>query len=236
MFLQATVILSTGGGVSASVHAGIPPPRPDTLRTTPPRPDSRHPPAVDTPLDQITPRADIPQSRHPPREQTPPRPDTPWTRHHPEQTPPRSRSPQTRHPLGTTPLEQTPPSPRADTPPCTTPWEQIPSLGPDTPMGSRLQHTVNEWPVHILLECILVLGINTHVLSYPMTLSYSAIHKAVGSLVTGRSQKPPGGTPSRDGSCQWLPLTANGHFCVPQELYQFKSWNGREPWGRRLCE
>ena len=50
--------------------------------------------------------------------------------------PPRGRHPpRTRHPLGS----QTPPR-----------REQ-------TPLGSRLQHTVNERPVRILLECILVL-------------------------------------------------------------------------------
>ena len=81
MFLQASVILSTGGRVSASVHAGLPPP---------------------------------------PQEQTPP-----WD--------------QTSLGVG---------NPGADTPP-----------GPDpTPLpGSRRQHTVNERPVRILLECILVL-------------------------------------------------------------------------------
>ena len=84
MFLQASVILSTGG-VSASVHAGIPPP-----------PRSRHPLGADTP----------PGSRHPSREQTPPRANTPRSRH--------------------------------------------------PPPHSRLRHTVNERPVCILLECILV--------------------------------------------------------------------------------
>ena len=81
MFLQASVILSTGG-VSASVHVGIPP----------------HPP---------------PQGE-----------DTPWG-----QTPPKSRH----LPVADTPQEQTP-----------------------APLGSRLRHTVNERPVRILLECILV--------------------------------------------------------------------------------
>ena len=66
------VCLSTGGvGVSASVHAGIPPPQADTFqsRHTPPPeqtpPQSRHPqstpPGTDTPS-----RADTPRSRHPP--------------------------------------------------------------------------------------------------------------------------------------------------------------------------
>ena len=68
MFLQASVILSTGGGgVSALVHAGIPPPGADH-----PSLGSRHPP----------------WSRHPP-EQTPPEQTTPGSRH----TPPGSRHP-----------------------------------------------------------------------------------------------------------------------------------------------
>ena len=108
MFSQASVILLTGG-VSASVHAGI---------HSPP-PQSRHPPGADTPWEQTPPGADTLQNRHPP-EQTPPGADTPL-----EQTPP----------LGAdthTPWEQThtqpgsrpiPPGsrhspPGADTPPC----------------------------------------------------------------------------------------------------------------------
>ena len=65
-----------------------------------------------------------------PLEQTPPRADT----HHPKQT---------HHPL-----EQTPP------------WSRHTPPGADTlpPAGSRLWHTVNEWPVRILLECILVMN------------------------------------------------------------------------------
>ena len=82
MFLLVSVILLTGG-VSASVHAGIPHPPPQSRHSQTP-PGSRHPLVADTP-----------RSRHPP--------------------------------------------PRADTPP-----------------GSRLRHTVNERPVRILLECILV--------------------------------------------------------------------------------
>ena len=58
--------------------------------------------------------------------------------------------------LGYTPRDQTPP--RADpTREQTPPRDQTP-LGADTlPPGSRLQHKVNERPVRILLECILVL-------------------------------------------------------------------------------
>ena len=97
--VHLSVILFMGRGVSASVHAGIPPP------------GSRHP------QEQTSAR-----SRHP-REQTPP-----WSRHTPEQT-----SPGSRH----------------------TPWEQTPP-GSRHPPGSRLWHTVNERPVRILLECILV--------------------------------------------------------------------------------
>ena len=61
IFLHLSVILFTGR-VSASVHAGIPPPRADT-----PAPRGRHPLGADTP-----------RSRHPPGA------DTPW-----EQTAPR---------------------------------------------------------------------------------------------------------------------------------------------------
>ena len=100
MFLQASVILSTGGDLPQCMleYHNHPPPRADPPRSRPL--GSRHPP------EQIT----SPGSRHPPR------PDPPRSRHPP---------------------------------------------GADTPLGSRCQHTVNEWPVHILLECILVLAIFT---------------------------------------------------------------------------
>ena len=63
-----------------------------------------------------------------------------------EQTPPRSRHPP---PGADTPWEQTPP-----------PQEQTPPRVADTPPEqSRLRHTVNERPVRILLECILVSNI-----------------------------------------------------------------------------
>ena len=65
---------------------------------------------------------------HPPGADTPNPPQSSHTP--PEQTPPREQTP---------PWEQTPPPP-----------EQTP------PPGSRLQHTVYERPVHILLECILI--------------------------------------------------------------------------------
>ena len=73
---------------------------------------------------------------HPPPEQTPTYPP-PW-----EQTPPQSRHP----PRADPPRPDTPLA--ADTPP-----EQTPP-----PPGSRLQHTVYERPVRILLECILVVN------------------------------------------------------------------------------
>ena len=106
MFLQLCVILFTGGGLSASVHAGIPPlPRRPPCQGDPP---PRRPPKKEAPPKKET----LPRRRHPPR------------RHHPEGgTPP----PRRRHP------------PRRRFPP-----------------RSRLRHTVNEWPVRILLECILV--------------------------------------------------------------------------------
>ena len=136
-------------GVSASVHAGIPPPE-----QRPPR--SRHPPEQttpqeQTPLEQTPSEQTPPWSRHPPGaviplEETPPRADTPRSRHPPgadipqEQTSPRSRHPPGGAPLEEPPLEQTPlqeqTSPRADTPPTPlgadtypSPWKQTLAYG-----------------------------------------------------------------------------------------------------------
>ena len=71
MFLQASVILSTGGG-SASVHAGIPhPPGSDTPQEQTPPPQSRSPLGADPPHRADTPQDQTPHgSRHPP-DQTP---------------------------------------------------------------------------------------------------------------------------------------------------------------------
>ena len=57
----------------------------------------------------------------------------------PEQSPPDHAPPGPGTPLSRPPQSRHPPPP-----------------GPGTPPGSRLQHTVNERPVRILLECILV--------------------------------------------------------------------------------
>ena len=54
-----------------------------------------------------------------------------------------------------TPLEQTPPG--ADTPGADTPSGADTPRSRHPPLGSRLQHTVYERPVRILLECILVM-------------------------------------------------------------------------------
>ena len=85
MFSQACVILFTGW-VSASVHAGIPPPP----KQTPPgadTPGSRHLPGADTPWGADTPQEQTPPSpdQTPPGADTPLGADTPW-----EQTPPRA--------------------------------------------------------------------------------------------------------------------------------------------------
>ena len=70
--ILTSVCLSTGGGVSASVHAGIPP----RSRHTPPD-QVPSPPGADTPQTRHT----HPWTRHPPPEtrHIPP----PWTRHTP---------------------------------------------------------------------------------------------------------------------------------------------------------
>ena len=87
IILHLFVILFTGG-VSASVHAGIPP-RVDTPQRRSPRadnppehtPQSRHPPEQ-TPLEQTPLQSRHPESRYP----LPP--DTLQSRHPPEQTAP----------------------------------------------------------------------------------------------------------------------------------------------------
>ena len=139
MFLQASVILSTGGRVSASVHAGIPPPwdktpwdqTPPRTRppgTRPPPQEPTHPPGADMKLGQgnvftgicdsvhrgggrvsASVHAGIP---HPPEQTHPLAADT-----HPPlgpDLPPRSRPPQTRPPRSrhTLPRTRHPPGTR----------------------------------------------------------------------------------------------------------------------------
>ena len=94
--------------MSASVHAGIHPPRADTPQeqTHPQRADT--PPRADTSHSRHTPQEQTPpKSRHPPRADIPRRADTPQ-----DQIPPKSRNPQDRTPpksRQTPPQEQTPP-------------------------------------------------------------------------------------------------------------------------------
>ena len=104
-----------------------------------------------------------PRSRHP-REQTPPWEQTPPRSRHP----PRADTPMSRYPpQEADPPEQSPPR-AADTPPGSRhpprsrhPPEADHPLASRHPPGSRLQHMVNERPVRILLECILVVILNT---------------------------------------------------------------------------
>ena len=111
---------------------------------TPPPPPSRHPPGNR----HTPPGADTPPEQTPPLEQTPLGADTPQSR-----PPPPPGADTHPHPKEQTPSPLSPPPPRgADTPP--------PGAGThrkQTHPGSRLRHhTVNERPVRILLECILV--------------------------------------------------------------------------------
>ena len=93
------------------------------------------------------------------------------------------------HPPGT---RQTPPGPGR--PPGTrqTPWDLAdpPRPGRPPPPGSRLQHTVYERPVRILLECILVFsvfplhlsGLGKRAVTYPGTLLIENIHYKITRL------------------------------------------------------
>ena len=101
-----------------------------SAKETPPR---RRPPL---------PRRPPPQEGGPPKKEAPPRRRHPPGEHPPRRRPPKKETPRRRHPPeGDTPQEGDPPRRRH-------------------PPPSRLRHTVNEWPVCILLECILVLVLN----------------------------------------------------------------------------
>ena len=87
------------GGVSASVHAGIPPGSRNPLEQTPPRAATPRtgpgtPPGADTPHGSRHPGADTPQTRHPP-DQTPSQSRYPQTRYPPRADPPRTKHPPT---------------------------------------------------------------------------------------------------------------------------------------------
>ena len=172
IFLHLFVILFTGGrGGSASMHAGIPPPwdQADPPDQTPPRSDTTPRDQADPPGSDTTPRirhhpprsdTTTPQIRHhhpPPRtRQNPPRSDTtPWD----QADPPGPVRPQRirHHPLG----PGRPPQIRNHHPPG--PGRRPPRPGRPLPPGSRLQHTVYERPVRILLECILVCFASTNI-------------------------------------------------------------------------
>ena len=142
---------SVHGGCLPQCMLGYHTPRADTpLSWHPPGAD---PPGADTLWEQTPPRAETPPPRaDPPRSRHPPRADTPQSRHPLEQKPPRADTPGEQ----TLPREQTAPWSR-HTPPSTPPQEQTPP-GNRHPPRSRLRHTVNERPVRILLECILVMS------------------------------------------------------------------------------
>ena len=93
-----------------------------------------------------------------PLEQATPQDQTPLGPDPPGPDPPGPEPPQARHPPQTTPR---PDPPGADIPPDQTPQSRPPETGSHRdqtphPKGNRLQHTVYERPVRILLECILV--------------------------------------------------------------------------------
>ena len=132
-----------------SVHRGEYLTRPDTPpRTRQVPPGTRHPP------DQTPPPGPgrYPLGPDTPPDQTPPQDQagTPW-----DQTPPGPDTPGTKHP----------PTPRPDTPQDQTP--------PPLPRNSRLRNTVNDRPVRILLECILVIAGYMHLLALVSVLLYA---------------------------------------------------------------
>ena len=128
MFLHVSVILLTGGVGS-----------PENL----PRDQAEPPPhQADTTIPPGT-------KENPPRTRQTPPPTPPGTKENPptRQTPPRDQ--------GEPPF---PPRTRQTPPPSPPDQGEPPRDQADPPPGRTLQHTVNERPVRILLECILVLN------------------------------------------------------------------------------
>ena len=142
MFLLVSVILSGGGGLSASVHAG---------KEAPPH------------WEGSTPHW---EGSTPPGKEAPPWEGSPPGREHP---PPREGStPRRKHtPAGkeAPPWKEAPPDPGKEAPP----WEgSTPREGSTTPGRKHPpRHTVNERPVRILLECIFIyVGSHLYVLNF----------------------------------------------------------------------
>ena len=134
MFLQVSVCPQGGGCLPQCMLGCHTPPG---IRQTPPLGPGRPPGTRQTPLGPGRPPRDQPDlGYHTPLDQA----DTP-----PDQA----------NPPGTSQTwDAIPPLDQADTPPP----DQADPLGPGRPPpGNRLQHTVYEQPVRILLECILVL-------------------------------------------------------------------------------
>ena len=144
MFLLVSVILSTGG--SASVHAGIQPPCPGDPSC------QGDPPAKDTPCPGDPPCQGDPSAKETPLPRRPPAKETPPPA---KETPPPCQGDPS--PLPRRPPYQGDPSPFKETPlPRRPPTKETTLPRRPPPPGSRLRHTVNERPVRILLECILV--------------------------------------------------------------------------------
>ena len=143
MFSHVCVILFTGG--SASVHAGRPPWEGDTpwketsQKEAPPEGGTpwKETSPKETPLEGGPPGKETPPGRRPPKE-APKKEAPPGRRHTQEGDPPGRRHPQ----------KEAPPRRRP-------------------PEGGTPQHTVNERPVRILQECILV---NFNIQSYLLYL------------------------------------------------------------------
>ena len=154
MFLLVSVILSTEGG-SASVHAGILPPlEGGTPLPRRPPPQEGGPPARETPRRRHPPKGD------PSQKETPQEGDPPHSRPTPKggiegdqiQANTQGGSDLGPHPMRKLRGIRSRPTPKGEIE-----GDQIQALPhPPPPPRSRLRHTVNEPPVRILLECILV--------------------------------------------------------------------------------
>ena len=141
MFLLVSVILSTGGS-----------PCKETLQEG------------GTPLQGDPPWREAPPSRETPDKEAPPSKEAPWQGDPPGRRPLARRPPRRPPQQGDPPGRRHPPAGRPPGKEALPPWKEAPPAGRlpwegGNPLAGRPpppRHTVNEQPVRILLECVLV--------------------------------------------------------------------------------
>ena len=155
--------------MSASAHAGIRPTKEASTCQGDPPPRVRHPPKKETPKEAPPQKGGPPKEA--PQEGGTPQEGNPHRRRHP----PEGGTPQEGGtPPGGTPQKGGPPQKEAPTP------QKGGTSQRRHPPRSRLRHAVNEQPVRILLECILVYVMFSAVSVCPLPVNTT--HDDIGQL------------------------------------------------------